>query len=204
MLRLSIKHHNIFTFISSDISYINWCYRIMNSLDRASIIDNASEANIYTSIDSSSSCIRLLNLQPRQGDNDKTIICSLHLTDLDEDCQYEALPYEWGIPTDNSYFVVVGGRNVQIRENLWHALWHLRDDKEGKVKVLWVDALCIDQKDNEERNHQVKRMARIYTRASLVIAWIGLPGEAAPQIKLLQISSLDHSTANLNSGQCQR
>jgi Heterokaryon incompatibility protein (HET) len=42
-----------------------------------------------------------------------------------------------------------------------------------KVAVLWIDALCINQKDPIERGLQVMRMGLIYLNASKVLAWIG-------------------------------
>ena len=43
-----------------------------------------------------------------------------------------------------------------------------------QVRVLWIDALCINQQDVSERNHQVSQMGRIYQSATGVLAWLGL------------------------------
>jgi hypothetical protein len=40
-------------------------------------------------------------------------------------------------------------------------------------KLLWIDALCIDQENVIERNHQVQQMGEIFSRASNVLAWLG-------------------------------
>jgi hypothetical protein len=60
---------------------------------------------------------------------------------------------------------------VNIRENLWSALVNLRHAREERV--LWIDAICINQADVEERNRQVQLMAYIYSRATTVIVWLG-------------------------------
>jgi hypothetical protein len=38
---------------------------------------------------------------------------------------------------------------------------------------LWIDAICINQKDTAERNEQVKQMGKIYKFAERVIVWLG-------------------------------
>lgn len=66
------------------------------------------------------------------------------------------------------------------RENLWWALYHLRHTTD--VRILWIDAICINQYDITERNHQVAHMSRIYTNAQQVVIWLGLPHEQNQQI----------------------
>jgi hypothetical protein len=53
----------------------------------------------------------------------------------------------------------------------WKGLQQLRDEK--RPVMLWIDALCIDQTNLEERSEQVKMMARIYSQASQVVVWLG-------------------------------
>jgi hypothetical protein len=57
--------------------------------------------------------------------------------------------------------------------NLTRALEDIRLDH--GTRVLWVDALCINQEDTRERNHQVKQMGAIYQRAERVVVWLGRP-----------------------------
>lgn len=67
--------------------------------------------------------------------------------------------------------IIVNHQRVEIRENLFSALLQLAP-KTG-FRVLWVDALCIDQSDIEERTHQVAQMGEIYQLADKVIVWVG-------------------------------
>jgi hypothetical protein len=60
---------------------------------------------------------------------------------------------------------------MQVNKNLFSALQRLR--KEDKQRVLWVDAICINQMDFPERAHQVQRMRLIYQRATRVLIWLG-------------------------------
>ena len=70
--------------------------------------------------------------------------------------------------------IVVNGRETQVTRNLEAALraFRGRPDFEGRFK-LWVDALCINQADYEEREHLVRKMQNIYGNAWTVMAWLG-------------------------------
>jgi len=93
---------------------------------------------------------------------------------------YEALSYTWGDPdaaggtvaeVDDPSAVDKATAELPLRANLSTALRHLRDTEDERI--LWIDAICINQDDVEERNEQVKRMTHIYTHSQRVIAWLG-------------------------------
>jgi hypothetical protein len=67
--------------------------------------------------------------------------------------------------------ILLDGRITTVTENLHSALLHLRLPSESRL--IWIDALCINQKDDKERNHQVKEMKQIYRGAARVLAWLG-------------------------------
>jgi hypothetical protein len=78
---------------------------------------------------------------------------------------YVALSYTWGDPTKTKE-IFVNGKSVQVTVNLEHALRILRNKLPMRVGVrLWVDALCVNQADVEEKNLQVQRMRDIYKQA---------------------------------------
>ena len=58
-----------------------------------------------------------------------------------------------------------------IAVNLHDALVRLRDEDEDRI--LWIDAICINQDDKQECGHQVQQMASIYENARQVIIWLG-------------------------------
>jgi len=60
---------------------------------------------------------------------------------------------------------------MKVTSNLLAALFHLRDD--FVERILWIDALCINQKDDVEKGQQVQSMVKIYAQASRVIVWLG-------------------------------
>ncbi|KAF2965914.1 hypothetical protein GQX73_g7663 [Xylaria multiplex] len=113
--------------------------------------------------------------------------------------EYLALSYTWGDPTSDQLklpaaFVkladvdysgyqepekcyreatlALNGHEFPITHNLALALRYLRS--ESHPLTLWVDAICINQVDIDERNSQVALMALIYSRATAVVTWLGL------------------------------
>jgi hypothetical protein len=112
----------------------------------------------YTPLDTSSKYIRLLYLQPAARWNDK-IRCRLQMASLDSSAEYEALSYVWGIDSSCNCEILLDGITVKVRRNLWDALFALRW-RRTTARVLWIDALCIDQTSLKERNHQVGMMKR--------------------------------------------
>jgi hypothetical protein len=84
--------------------------------------------------------------------------------------KYEALSYTWG-SEDSQNAILLDGKTFLVRDNLWEALIRLR--MRDEERVLWIDAICINQDDISERNQQVRIMPHIYTRAQVVLVWLG-------------------------------
>ncbi|KAG4432042.1 hypothetical protein IFR05_012481 [Cadophora sp. M221] len=113
--------------------------------------------------------IRLLHIQPGTGPE---IICELQVVTLASHAQkYEALSYTWG-SQDLEFEVIISKESYPVTSNLHGALKHLRRD-DGQARIIWIDAICIDQKNFQERTSQVIMMADIYLNAGLVIMWLG-------------------------------
>jgi hypothetical protein len=126
----------------------------------------------YTPLDPSVDCIRLVILEP--GPSSRTgqpIYCRLKHVPFSEKPKYEALSYTWG---DESvkHRIVIDKRDFQVGINLLNALTHLRYEKEERV--LWIDAICINQQDAREKSSQISIMPYIYTRAKTVLVWLGV------------------------------
>ncbi|KAH8656698.1 heterokaryon incompatibility protein-domain-containing protein [Tricladium varicosporioides] len=88
--------------------------------------------------------------------------------------KYEALSWCWGIdPPLYTVKIEKGGRTYKksVRKELALALKYLR--LPNQTRTLWIDAICINQEDPEERNRQVQMMSRIYTRSKEVCIWLG-------------------------------
>ena len=87
---------------------------------------------------------------------------------------YRALSYAWGNrDVTRSVFIRCNGRQVPVSSNLRDILRRLR--RPDHEIVLWVDALCINQADDDERTHQVSFMRLIYENAAECIIWLGEP-----------------------------
>ncbi|KAF1828623.1 HET-domain-containing protein, partial [Decorospora gaudefroyi] len=121
--------------------------------------------------------IRLLTLLP--GLLNDPIYGELEHVSLSAKHTYEALSYVWGDASDTSS-MILDRTLYPITKNLECALRYLRS-KEAP-RVLWVDAICINQDDQDEKSEQVPMMGEIYSRATKVYAWLG---EADRQINCI-------------------
>jgi hypothetical protein len=151
----------------------------------------------------SHSHIRLLRLEPHAHALGSPIRCQLVCVELSS-AHYEALSYCWGDISEKKD-ILIGEKVMAVGENLWSALDHLRGcdcttcglERGGggastdhlSSRYLWVDALCINQNDVQERNHEVARMGDIYRKAQRVLAWLG-PGGRATDLAMNILNSI--------------
>jgi hypothetical protein len=151
------------------------------SRDNLSLPDVATDANldpdsyVYENLGYSKNAIRLLRLHPRR--------LGVHVDDFDEiNCDiihtyfkyhpvYNALSYTWGDSSDNEHTIRINGKTFKVKENLHQALHRLRSGFHNTY--IWIDAICINQEEGIERNHQVGIMRTIYERAEKVLVWLG-------------------------------
>ena len=151
---------------------------------------------MYTPLDRATREIRLAHLAPSPNLEEQPS-CSLHVVSLDENPFYEALSYVWGDPSITApiqlrasprrspdgadhipalsalSFTEAHSTQWPVTTNLEAALRYLRHESE--VRILWIDAICIDQSNVEEKNHQVPLMKSIYSNAEAVQVWLGPP-----------------------------
>ena len=85
--------------------------------------------------------------------------------------RYEALSYEWNSESHTSESIFINDQMVTVGANLVDALKRIRE--QDNEKCLWIDAICINQRDLGERNRQVALMGLIYSQAQRVIVWLG-------------------------------
>jgi hypothetical protein len=126
--------------------------------------------------------IRLLRIDRSQPD-EVDIHCSFKIVSLNSEPAYQALSYEWGPPEVGlpSSRVFASLHNIPTTPNLRRALKHLK-----RGTFYWIDAICIDQRDDKERGHQVRLMTEIYRHAMAVVVWLGLEkGNSAAGMSLL-------------------
>jgi len=113
---------------------------------------------------------RLLTLQPLVHRFDERIVVEVQACQLHDGRPYEALSYCWGDLSERVPITLNGSIHF-VTKNLHKALQHLRS--QSRMKTMWIDALCINQDDLKEREHQVKLMGDIYMRAQRVLVWLG-------------------------------
>ena len=134
--------------------------------------------------------IRVLHLLPGPHGDDLTgelEVISLSALDI---WKYEALSYTWGAPSTCHAIRLHGHHHLQVTKNLHAALRRLR--KQDMARTLWIDAICINQQDNEERSDQVSRMGDVYRLAANVIVWLGDTEPAEPAWRRLQYTRLGY------------
>jgi hypothetical protein len=104
--------------------------------------------------------------------------------------RYEVLSYTWGSPGKTDCVAVRtsnGLRALSISHNLTTALRHLRDN--DQPSTFWIDAICINQDDLDERSEQVGKTRAIFKMARRVVVWLG-PGSSDSKRALDTFSSL--------------
>ncbi|KXH61227.1 HET domain-containing protein [Colletotrichum salicis] len=123
----------------------------------------------YEPLDLTGRSFRLLMLHTASSGE---ISCDIFQASLDPDViiPYEALSYAWG-NVELSASITANGKSLRITNNLITALSHLRH--ESMDRIMWIDAVCIDQNNVAERGHQVGHMTGIYRGAEQVIIWLG-------------------------------
>jgi hypothetical protein len=83
---------------------------------------------------------------------------------------YEALSYVWG-DSKERHAIFINEHPFNVRENIYAALSCLRD--RSLERVIWVDAVCINQSNEQEKEQQIQLMAKIYGQANRVVVWLG-------------------------------
>lgn len=141
--------------------------------------------SFYRNLNEGMKEIRLIHLYP--GSLAEALACSMEYTPLQDDnhTRFECLSYCWG--DQKSISVITVSCPVQrlttshtatvehllpLGSSLYSAMRNLRP-KSGPARVLWIDAICINQKDLNERSQQVGIMREIYSKADNVAIWLG-------------------------------
>jgi hypothetical protein len=147
--------------------------------------------------------IRLLKLYPADEGSNNVLEANLIVR---KDEPYEALSYTWGTAGHTGSIRVWSGsgefEKIEIQANLEAALRQLR--RPDRARTLWTDAICIDQHNLEEKNHQVPKMATIYNDAAEVCVWLGEGATSTEKAlsfvnRILDLDSFDRLVADPQS-----
>lgn len=112
--------------------------------------------------------IRLIQIEA--GPIEARIRCKLQVTSFHNAPPYEALSYTWG-SLEQASFITCDDIPLRVTNNLFDAFQYLRRPESNRI--MWIDAVCINQKSNQERTEQVGMMGQIYKRARHVVIWLG-------------------------------
>ena len=113
--------------------------------------------------------IRLVTIFPGSGIS--AVKCELQPAVLGPQIpEYVALSYCWGNATQKAW-INCNGQRLTLTKNLLNAIRRLR--RKNETITLWIDQICINQEDLEERSSQVQLMRKIYKSASSVLIWLG-------------------------------
>lgn len=118
--------------------------------------------------------IRLLKIEPRL----LGMRCSLvnHNLDTEPPAKFEAISYRWG--SDAKLRVLkIDGKALHIPVSAYDVLWARASL--WRTRLMWIDAICVNQDDNDDKNQQVGLMREIYDRAARTIVWLGDAPDAA-------------------------
>ncbi|CZR68473.1 uncharacterized protein PAC_18372 [Phialocephala subalpina] len=159
----------------------------------------------YTPLPPGYSAIRLVRLQP--GRPGTVLQIEIFHAKLPSNPAYEALSYSWG-RSNRTHVVRVqkemglhhfkrkkheNTSTLGIAENLFIALQHLRHSSESRI--LWIDAISINQDDMDERSTEVLEMGSIYKNARQVLVWLG-PSSRNSDLALQTLKRIGEAVTN--------
>lgn len=162
-----------------------------------------------------SSEIRVAHVHPSDQEiiGIETPVLELVTIDLDdnEHMIYDTLSYTWGRAADtlppewnNKDYtcpIYVNGYRFDVRPNLFYALLEMqaKSSRTGQCDPLWIDAVCIDQDNTEEKNIQVGRMQDIYSCCEIVYVWLG-PDDGMSEAALKIITDISTNHGMMSQG----
>jgi hypothetical protein len=142
-------------------------------VDEPSRVAKSAITYTYDPLDLASSQFRVFTLLPSVDDSSPlcgALRIETFIHGQYEQHSYEAVSYVWGRQDATSVLSICGAK-LFISPVLAQALVHIRHVTEPRD--LWVDALCIDQSNSLEKNHQVRQMYEIFSSALRVLIWLG-------------------------------
>jgi hypothetical protein len=134
----------------------------------------------------SPTAVRYLKLLPGTGGD--AIDCEIFEAGTEDQLPYTALSYAWGLQKNLQKISCSGTRSLEVTPNLYQALRHIRHPTESRT--FWIDALCVDQKDIQERNQQVAQMKHIYSQSQKLVIWLGDSGSEAACDLITRLATL--------------
>lgn len=141
--------------------WLAWYYR-----RRFLVLSKSSGPFEYNHLDPAASEIRLLKLSPtRQG---AQVQGSLIVSPMVSVPAYEAISYRWKM--GSRVPILLNGQELHVFEAVYFMLLGLRHTNDHRF--VWVDAICINQRDTTEKEWQILLMGDIFGSAERVLSWL--------------------------------
>jgi hypothetical protein len=145
------RSHGLFGYVPTN------CITFRRALYRYSILNNERKE------------IRLLVVEPSSSSGDR-VQATVKYAYLEDKPKYETISYVWESSRKDAA-IFVGGCHLDVPANAKLVLRRLRHAK--RSRTIWIDAICVNQDDNDDKGHQVARMAKIYSNTRRNLAWLG-------------------------------
>ena len=135
-------------------------------------VTGGAASTLYEPLKPSRREIRVVHLNPSESFTGP-VQCHLETVSLysEQKPQYEAISYVWAERHGNGSIIIDGTLVRDIPASAINVLRHFR--LPNKVRKLWIDAICINQSDVDERNSQVAIMSKIYRNTEQTLIWLG-------------------------------
>ncbi|EME88768.1 uncharacterized protein MYCFIDRAFT_80138 [Pseudocercospora fijiensis CIRAD86] len=149
--------------------------------------------------------IRVLRFEQGQPDDDHLLRFKLESLTLHTDLQepYYAISYAWG-ENPGLAPIIMDGREALVPDSAEEALRGIlraiRTDESHQATLIWIDAVCINQDDLEEKSHQVAMMGRVFAKAHLVFSWLG-PDDGTTPAAIQSFEALQRQYRQLTGDQ---
>jgi hypothetical protein len=142
--------------------------------------DPTGDHFVHEPLQPNTASVRLVEVLPPHVDG--IIRCLIKHTEIGHQYgspDYTCLSYTWG-SANTTHWILMNGKPMKVGQNLWEFLCAASQVRAEFwypwypwYCALWIDALCINQLHDQEKNHQVQQMGRIYRNAWNVIVWLG-------------------------------
>ena len=162
---------------------------------------------VHEPFEDSKSQIRLLRMLPISHSNENCLQYSISTYDFDRVGEFIAISYTWG-DSKNKQAVHIDDKICSVRQNCYYLLKHVYEHwKLGQIQadLLWIDSVCINQKDCEEKSIQVSFMGEICAKAAEVLACIGPHADDSEFLfeKAWEVNEIRYECSHNESFMCQ-
>jgi hypothetical protein len=144
--------------------------------------------------------IRLLNISKSASERSLPLY-EIEVVYIDQAGDFFALSYTWDGQTPD-HPIVCNGAELMVTLNVYTLLPFLLK-RYGQLRI-WIDGVCINQRDVAEKSVQVPMMGKIYSEAKKVIIWLGVgtpeTAEAIKEIPTLAARLKSHGGFNFRKG----